>query len=217
MKNKSPNLNSYSNYEWNKGTQKCNNTNHNTNTTQQPNQNQIKSKSKSKHNLRFRFRFTETAIDLPLLFWRKSRFDLLNLFSPYLKRLRQHIVRHRRRCGEKRCRNRLSTRQLAVECCNHRRWNLSIVLLEVDQSLGEHEDLAHLDRLRDEDIRGGYEADVELAFDDEHNLGGARVCVRWIQATGGIVDPREGNAERVQAGDKLDISGSYSRALGVVC
>ncbi|KAL4028857.1 hypothetical protein IC575_012069 [Cucumis melo] len=71
----------------------------------------------------------------------------------------------------------------------------------MNQSLGENEDLSLLDRFRDKNVTGCYETDVQLAFQDEHDLGGAWMRVWRVQTAGSVVDSGKGDAECVQTGD----------------
>ncbi|KAG6418092.1 hypothetical protein SASPL_120291 [Salvia splendens] len=61
----------------------------------------------------------------------------------------------------------------------------------------ENEDVPFLDGLGDEDVGGGDEADVEFAFEHQHDLGGAWVLVGRVEAARGVVDAGQGDAECV--------------------
>mgnify|MGYP003703349841 CR=1 FL=1 len=65
-------------------------------------------------------------------------------------------------------------------------------------------------------VGGGELADVELAVEDEDDLGGARVGVRRVEAAGGVVDAGEGDAQGVEARDLLDVgAGDHGAGGGV--
>ena len=135
------------------------------------------------------------------LFGCKPRLNLLYLLGTNLERLRQHGVRHLG-LGREHCRGeRLRPRQLAVERRDDGGGRVPGVPLEVNQPAREHEHVPGRQGLGDEPVAGrGDEAHVQRALEDEDHLRGARVRVRRVHPARRVVDPGEGDAQRVQAG-----------------
>lgn len=84
------------------------------------------------------------------------------------------------------------------------------------QPPGEHKDLPLVDGLGAEGVGRGDKPHGQFAFEDEHNLGGTRVSVGWVEAAGCVVDACHGDAERIEAGDLLDVGGCDLGSHGVV-
>lgn len=74
----------------------------------------------------------------------------------------------------------MCSRQLAIEGCEYRCWRVGNVLLEMEESLGEGENVSLVKVFGDEFSAGCYKADVELTFKDENDLGGAWMDMRWV-------------------------------------
>lgn len=84
------------------------------------------------------------------------------------------------------------------------------------QASWENKDFSLFDGLRNENVGSGDEADVELAFEDEDDLGGAGVSVGRIDSAGGVVNAGKGDAESVETGDFLDVGAGDKGTEGVV-
>ena len=123
-----------------------------------------------------------------LLLGSKPRLDFLNLLSTHMECLSQYIVWHRW-CGCKQCgSNGLCAWQLAVKCGNHSCRHLTIVLLKMHQPFWEHKYLTLLDGLGNEHICSGYEPHIQFTFQNKYYLRGTWMRVRWVKATGSIVN-----------------------------
>ena len=94
--------------------------------------------------------------------------------------MRQDLIRNRRRRTEQSSTKRLSSRKLTIESSDNGSRDTTVVLLEMNKSSGESEDVTFLERLRDEPIGGGEKPDVEGTFEDVDDFGGARVSVRRV-------------------------------------
>lgn len=131
------------------------------------------------------------------------RFEILDDALVDLERLGEHIVGDARLRPEHGVGHRDDPRILAAEGGNGHCRRLPRVELEVHESHRKHEHVAPVQGLEEELVVrvGRHESDEEGTLDDCEDLGGARVGVRRVEAAGGVVDARQGDAERVQAGD----------------
>jgi hypothetical protein len=90
------------------------------------------------------------------------------------------------------------------------------VVLEVQQALREHHEVALVQRLGEHLVRqGGDEAGGHGALDDEEELAAARVRVQRHDAARGEVDARGGDAEPVHAGEPGDEGRGQADVEGV--
>lgn len=130
----------------------------------------------------------------------KLQFDLVNLLVINLKGFSQDVVWHGGCCREKRRRDDLGTRQLAIEGGDHRRELVAVVLLEMDEALGEQKDLTCMDCRGDQFVCRGDEAHFQFALQHEYNLRGTGVRVRRVKPTiGRKVDARQRHPQCVEA------------------
>jgi hypothetical protein len=145
---------------------------------------------------------------------RELGLDVAHLLAPDLERLGEHVGRHLGRRPEERHGDGLRAGELAVERRHDGGGLLAWVRLEVHEAAREREDVAGGDGLGDELVGGGDEADVERAVEHEDQLGGARVRVRRVEPAGGVVDAGEGDAQRVEPRDLLDVGAGDHGACG---
>ncbi|CAD6231824.1 unnamed protein product [Miscanthus lutarioriparius] len=109
-----------------------------------------------------------------LLFGREVCLDVLHLPVADPEGLGEDVGGHGRRGAEERHGDLLRALELAVEGGDDGGGAVPPVLLEVDEAAREDEDVPHGDRLGEELVGGGDEADLERALEDEDDLGGAR-------------------------------------------
>lgn len=97
--------------------------------------------------------------------------------------------------------------------CDRRRGAIAVDL-EVDQTLGEDEDVALVEDLGEELVIrvGRHEADEEGASYHREHFRGPRVVVGRVHATMREVDAREGDAERVEPCKLIHIDGGDAGA-----
>jgi len=150
-----------------------------------------------------------------ILLGREVCLDVLHLPVADLEGLGEDVGGHGRRGAEERHGDLLRALELAVEAGDDGGGAVPPVLLEVDEAAREDEDVPHGDRLGEELVGGGDEADLERALEDEDDLGGARVRVRRVLAARSVVDARDGDAQRVDARELLHVGRRHQGARRV--
>jgi hypothetical protein len=132
------------------------------------------------------------------------------------ERLLQHHVAHGRARPEQRAPHLLHPRVLAAQPRQGHGRALAHVELKVDESLGEHEHVARVQRRRKQLVGRAHEPHVQLALQHRQDLGGARVGVRHVDAALGEVEAGQGDAEGVEARELRGEDGRDGVGGGVV-